>query len=145
VIALRKILIAVDGSPIAARSAEVGIELARSLGGDVAFIYVVDPAENTIPEGGVPAADLLAMAQEEGNKLLAGFRERAALQPPALEFLQVGKPGTEIVKAAENWSAHMIVIGSHGRGGLGRLLLGSVAEAVVRHATCPVLVVRGQA
>jgi nucleotide-binding universal stress UspA family protein len=143
--AFQKILIAVDGSPIAARSADVGIDLAQLLGGEAAFIYIVDPAENTIPEGGVPATDLLAMAQEGGKKLLAGFRERATLRPPALEFLQVGKPGTEIVKAAEDWGAHMIVIGSHGRGGLGRLLLGSVAEAVVRHAFCPVLVVRGHA
>jgi|HubBroStandDraft_6_1064221.scaffolds.fasta_scaffold460528_1 nucleotide-binding universal stress UspA family protein len=143
--AFQKILIAVDGSPIAARSAEVGIELAQSLVSEVAFIYVVDPAENTMPEGGVPASDLLAMAQEEGKRFLAGFRERSALQPPTLEFLEVGKPGTEIVKAAEDWSADMIVIGSHGRGGLGRLLLGSVAEAVVRQASCPVLVVRRQA
>jgi hypothetical protein len=58
----------------------------------VAFIYVVDPAENTISEGGVPASDLLAMAQEEGKRFLAGFRERSALQPPTLEFLEVGNP-----------------------------------------------------
>ncbi|MGE5112215.1 MAG: universal stress protein [Acidobacteriaceae bacterium] len=48
-----------------------------------------------------------------------------------------------MVKAANEWPADLIVIGSHGRGGVERLLLGSVAESVTRHAACPVLVVRG--
>jgi nucleotide-binding universal stress UspA family protein len=66
------------------------------------------------------------------------------LQPAPLEFIHVGKTATEIVKAAKDWSADLIVIGSHGRGGVDRLLLGSVAEAVMRHAACPVLVVRAE-
>jgi nucleotide-binding universal stress UspA family protein len=138
----RRILIAVDNSPIAAHAADVGLELARSLGGEVAFIHAVDPALGYAPEGGISAAELMALAEQDSKRLLAEFQQRASFQPLPLEFLPVGKPGTEIVKAAKDWPADVIVIGSHGRGGLTRLLVGSVAEAVMRHAPCPVLVVR---
>ncbi len=141
---IRRILVSVDGSPIAAHAADVGIDLARSLGGEVALIHVVDPSENTIPEGGVAASDLVELAKQGGKRLLAEFSPRVALQTPPLEFLQIGKPATEIVKAAKDWPADIIVLGSHGRGGVDRLLLGSVAEGVMRHAPCPVLVVRAQ-
>ena len=140
----RRILIAVDGSPIAAHAADVGIELARSLGGEVALIHVVDPAQNWAPESGVPAAELIKLAEQDRKRLLADLRRRATLQAPPLEFVQVGKPATEIVKAAKDWPADIIVIASHGRGGISRVLLGSVAEGVMRHASCPVLVVRAQ-
>lgn len=138
----RRILIAVDDSPIAAHAANVGVDLARSLEGEVAFIHVVDPSHSYAPESGVPAAELIATAKQDGERLLTEFRQRAPFQPPPLKFIPVGKPGTEIVKTAKDWPADVIVIGSHGHGGMTRLLVGSVAEAVMRHAPCPVLVVR---
>jgi nucleotide-binding universal stress UspA family protein len=141
----RKILVAVDGSPIAAHAADIGIELSRSLGGELALIHAIDPSSCCAPDSGVSAAELLARAEEDGKRLLAQFSARATLKGPPLEFVQAGKPATEIVKAAKDWPADIIVIGSHGRGGVGRVLLGSVAEGVMRHASCPVLVVRAQA
>jgi nucleotide-binding universal stress UspA family protein len=139
----RKILVAVDESEFAARAADVGFDLARSLGAEVAIIHVVDPAVDAYaPEGGIRASELVALAQQDGKRLLAAFAQRAALQPAPLEFIHVGKPAAEIVKGAKDWRADLIVIGSHGRGRVERLLLGSVAEAVMRHAVCPVLVVR---
>lgn len=141
---MKKVLIAIDESSIAAHAADVGLELVRAIGGEVAFIHVVDPASVMTPDGGVPASELLAIDEQTGKELLAAFRERAASTPPALEFARVGKPTEEIVRAAREWPADMIVIGSHGRGGIGRVLLGSVAESVARHAPCPVLVVRAQ-
>ncbi|WP_145723421.1 universal stress protein [Mesorhizobium tianshanense] len=54
-------------------------------------------------------------------------------------------PADEIVKAAGEWPADLIVIGSHGRGGVQRALLGSVADGVIRHASCPILVIRAAA
>ena len=146
----RKILIAIDGTAIAAHAAQVGTELARALASEVAFVHAVDPALASAPETGVSPAALLAEFERDGRKLLAEFRQRAAAQPAAaqpapLEFLPVGTPGAEIVKVARDWPADLIVMGSHGRGGLARLLVGSVAETVMRHAPCPVLVVRAQA
>jgi universal stress protein A len=140
----KRILIAVDDSPLAAHAADSGIELARAVAGEVAFVYVVDPLHIWAPEGGVPVADLTKLAEQEGKRLLAVFSARAALSAAPLEFVQVGKPATEIVKAATAWPADVIVIASHGRGGVSRALLGSVAEGVMRHSSCPVLVVRAQ-
>ncbi len=139
----RKILVAVDGSPFAARAAEVAAELANDLGAQLALVHAVDPAVVAYaPEGGVPAGELIAAAEREGRQLLADFRERTSAQRPPFAFLEQGSPAAEIVRTAQTWAADLIVIGSHGRKGLERALLGSVAEAVVRHATCPVLVVR---
>lgn len=138
----RRILLAVDESPIAAHAADVGAELAKAVGAQLGFIYVVDPAQSVMPESGIPAAELIARAKLDATRLLADFRKRAAPDPPALEFVAVGTPAAEIAKTATEWSADVIVIGSHGRHGVERVLLGSVAEAVMRRAPCSVLVVR---
>ena len=138
----RRILIAVDESPIAAHAADVGAQLATALGAELARVYVVDPTQTVAPDSGVPAADLIALAEKDAKRLLAGFRQRAPQGNPSLEFVDVGKPASEIVKTAKEWPADVIVIGSHGRHGLARALLGSVAEGVMRHAPCSVLVVR---
>jgi len=110
-VSFRRVLIAVDGYPVAAYVADVGTGLAHSLGAEVALIHVVDPSIAFGNQSGVPASVLVAQAENGGKRLLATFRERLALQPPALEFLQVGKPATEIVKAAKEWAADLIVIG----------------------------------
>ena len=141
-VSFRRILIAVDESPIAAHAADVGAQLATALGAELARVYVVDPTQTVAPDSGVPAADLIALAEKDAKRLLAGFRQRAPQGNPSLEFVAVGKPASEIVKTAKEWPADVIVIGSHGRHGLERALLGSVAEGVMRHAPCSVLVVR---
>jgi nucleotide-binding universal stress UspA family protein len=141
--AFKRVLIAVDDSPIAARAADVATELARTLGAELAFVHAVDSSEAYAPESGVPAAELIALAEQDGKKLLEQFRQRAAQEGSSpLTFSSVGKPAHEILKAAKDWPADIIVLGSHGRGGVKRMVLGSVAEGVMRHAACPVLVVR---
>jgi nucleotide-binding universal stress UspA family protein len=138
----QKILIAVDSDPVAVHAAETGVELARVVGGQVALISVIDrtAVEAAAPE--VPRDDLLAEAREHAAGVIAEWRPKLA--PGAPTLTPEGHPAEEIVAAAKAWPADLIVIGSHGRGGLGRVLLGSVAEAVMRHAPCPVLVVRGK-
>lgn len=138
----KRVLIAVDQSPVATRAVDVGLELARSLSAEAAFVHAVDPALAYAPEGGVPAPTLLSLAEQDGKRLLSELRARTAFRPAPQEFLSVGKPGEEVVTSARNWAADVIVIGSHGRVGVTRLLVGSVAEFVMRHAPCPVLVVR---
>jgi len=142
-IGFRRILIAVDESPIAAHAADIGIAMANCLKSEVAFMYVIDSHSVRAGEG-VSSNDALKMAELAAREFLSAFRERAGTTPPALEFLETGKPSVKIVEAAKCWPADLVVIGSHGREGLGRLLLGSVAESVVRHASCPVLVVRSR-
>jgi nucleotide-binding universal stress UspA family protein len=93
---------------------------------------------------GVQPAVLEADARAEAHKLIGDFRSRLPLTSPVLEFVQIGSAASEIVKASKDWPADLVVIGSHGRGGIRRALLGSVAEGVMRQASCPVLVVRGK-
>lgn len=140
----QKVLISVDEDPIAAHAAEVGMELARRIHAQVALIHVIDPALTLAPEAGLAADELAAAAKRDAARLVAAFRSRLQADDHALAFVPQGSPGSEIAKAAKEWQADLIVIGSHGRSGITRALVGSVAEAVMRQAPCPVLVVRAR-
>lgn len=140
--AFKNILIAVDSSPVAAHAAEVGSAFAKALGASVALVHVVDPALYAAPDVGFAAAELMERADADARRLLAGFRERLSLPATALEFIGAGEPGAAIVKTAREWPADVIVIGTRAQGGVRRALLGSVADVVMRHALCPVLVIR---
>ena len=125
----QRILVAVDAEPIAARAADVAIELADAIGAKLAFLHVIEPSSVATPNGLISAHELIAQAEEEGKRLLAGFRRQTSRDAALLEFVKVGAPASEIVPAATEWAADLIVIGSHGRRGLSRALLGSVAES----------------
>lgn len=140
----RKILIAVDSEPVAVHAADIGVELARALGAEMAFVTVVDSSLGYPADTGASPDELLSLAKQDAKGMLDDFRQRLSQQAGALEFILTGSPATEIVKAAKEWLADVIVIGSHGRRGVPRVLLGSVAEGVMRHAPCPVLVIRAQ-
>jgi nucleotide-binding universal stress UspA family protein len=137
----RRILIALDDSAIAAHAAEVGLELAISLKAQAALVYVVDPVPALQTDSGIPAAEWLTTLKREGQTFLATAAQRTG-EPPPWQFLREGKPADQILAAAREWSADVIVIGTHGRSGVSRLVLGSTAESVVRHASCPVLVIK---
>ncbi len=139
-----RILIAVDREPIAAHAADIGIGLARLTGAEVAFIHVIDPALVNAADTGIQPAALAASAKEDARQVIGEFRKRITKRSGVLEFTEIGNPASEIVKAAKDWPADLIVIGSHGRGGLTRALMGSVAEGVMRQAPCPVLVARAK-
>jgi nucleotide-binding universal stress UspA family protein len=138
----QKILIAVDGEPVAAHAAEIGIQMANCLKAEVAFIHAVDPALIHAP--GVASEELLREAEREGRRMLDALPRGVGPSLTALQFIRIGKAAHEILTAAKEWPADLIVMGSHGRHGIPRVLLGSVAEAVMRHAPCPVLVVRAR-
>jgi nucleotide-binding universal stress UspA family protein len=144
VVLFRRILIAVDDEPVAAHAADIGAELARLAGAEMAFIHVIDAELVNAADTGIQPDVFVASAKDDARKLIDDFRRRLPQQTAALEFIQIGSPQTEIVKAAKDWPADLIVIGSHGRGGIERALLGSVAEGVMRRAPCPVLVVRAK-
>jgi universal stress protein A len=140
---IHRILTALDDSAIAAHAVEIGTELATTLTAKAALVYVVDPRRALQQGSGIPAAELLATLRREGQAFLATAAQRTGL-PPAWQFLREGKPADEILAAAREWEADLIVIGTHGRSGVSRILLGSTAESVVRDAACPVLVITPQ-
>ena len=141
--AFTKVLVAVDASTLAAHAARLGIDCAKQLGAEVAFIAVVDTGRMTYdPNSDISGSDQLALVKGDARALLKAFAARTSVRLPPLEFLEVGHPATKIVEAARVWQADLIVMGTHGRSALGNLFLGSVAQEVLQHATCPVMVAR---
>jgi nucleotide-binding universal stress UspA family protein len=127
---LRRILIAVDNQPMSLRAAELGTELGRAVGGEIALINV----SNAVAE--------FDRAKLQSKTFLNRLRDSLSLPFTTQNFAQTGIPGPTIVEKVKEWFADVIVIASHGRAGIPRAVLGSVAEEVMRNAPCPVLVVR---
>ncbi|MBM4109321.1 MAG: universal stress protein [Phycisphaerae bacterium] len=136
-----KALIAIDGSPHSEHALEVGLALARKLGAEVGLVTVVDPAPAVTLEAGAPSVDILTMLRQEAVQCLEKARAAAAGLRVSTHQRE-GAPAPEILHAATQWGASIIVVGSHGRTGLSRLFMGSTAENVARHADVPVLVTR---
>ena len=141
----QKVLIAVDDDPIATHAADAGLELARSLDAQAALIHVIAPPLGLgATDAGIVGEDIILQAREEGARVMANFRTRLGREINVPQFVPEGPPASEIVKAANQWEADLIVIGSHGHRGIRLALLGSVADAVVRQAPCAVLVIRAK-
>lgn len=136
-----RVLIAVDGSPHSEYALEVGLSLARRLGAEVGLVTVVDPAPAVTIEAGAPSVDILTILRQEAAQVLEKARS-AAGDLKAVTLQREGSPAAEILNAAKEWGASLIVVGSHGRTGLSRLFMGSTAEHVARHAEAPVLMTR---
>jgi nucleotide-binding universal stress UspA family protein len=140
--AFTRILIAVENSEIGVHATMVGLELASALSAQAAFIHVIGAALSDDAWMPVASLELSLPPDHEIAQVLASLGGRAPIPSDAAKFVPVGEPVESIVATARSWPADLVVIGSHGRDGLNRVLLGSVAEGVTRHAPCPVLVVR---
>ncbi len=144
-----KILIASDGSKHSQKAAEAGIELARLSKGKATALFVVNIEKEYESMGEVSwniADDIVQGIRKSlkdcGNETIKVFGEMAKKAGVPFEGKIIeGHPATEIIKMAEDAKMDVIVIGSIGRTGLGKFLLGSVAEKVVRNSKVPVLVV----
>jgi nucleotide-binding universal stress UspA family protein len=142
---LHTIIAAVDFSQTAGDVLEAASELAGACHGHVHLIHVVpDPLQ--VPYGVEPLGfDLTGMLREWTTTAQGQLTELAGRQQPKPEFLTIavpsGNPAAEILKYAAEQRADLIVLGSHGRGFVDRLLLGNVAERVLRRADCTVMVV----
>lgn len=140
---VRRILLPTDGSESARPAAREALRFARAFDADVLALYVVDSASFTTLPGEFEWETLRESLEEQGRTALASVSEAAAAAGVRAEVrVAEGHPSEEILRAAAEWSADLVVMGTHGRSGLAHLLLGSVAERVIRHASCPVLVVR---
>lgn len=138
---IRTVLLATDLAPTTDAATDQALELATSLGARMLAVSVIDPGSLRASGGRfLMRVDQVREARERvAQSLVARGRELGV----TVDFLVwEGDPGQSIVDAAVAEQADMIVVGSHGRGAVGRFLIGSVSDHVVRHAPCPVLVVR---
>jgi len=138
-----RILVPTDGSPEVEAAIEHALDLALAHGAEIRALYVVDTAAmgSLAVEGGWDGVH--GALSEEGQSAIDRVREIADARGIEVEGTVLeGSPARRIVEHARDVDADVIVMGTHGRGGIDRLLLGSVAERVVRASTVPVLTVR---
>jgi nucleotide-binding universal stress UspA family protein len=148
-----KILLATDGSSEARSACRTAVELAQKTDSELHLIHVFDVAliallypEATDSKGvKVPEPILEEDLERHARGVLDGEvkRVRSAGGTVAQSHLMMGEVAREIIHLAEDLGVGLIVMGSRGRGGIRRALMGSVSDSVVRHAPCPVIVIRG--
>lgn len=138
---LGTILLATDGSPASETASEQAIDLATQVEARLLVMSVVNTSSRQPAARG--QAGRVPEVRETLSTKAQGIVQRARAAGAEATFLVWdGDPGEAIVAAADSEAADLIVVGSHGRGGVGRFLIGSVSDFVVRHAHCPVMVVR---
>ena len=143
-----KILVPVDGSETSARGLAEAIRLARAGGGRIRLVHVVDTMSIAMSPGGAYTLtqETLDLLKQSGQEVLA--KARAAVEAAgvavetALHDSLVSRVCDVVVDEAKSWGAELIVLGTHGRRGVRRALMGSDAEQIVRQTPVPVLLVR---
>lgn len=144
----QRIMVAIDGSDTAARGLNEAIALAKDQKARLAIVYVIDLV--VIFEFGEPAVSYRESAREFARKTIErarGSARAAGIEPEVLspEIYTTGYHVADtIAQLAQQWNADLLVVGTHGRRGVSRLLLGSVAQRIVRVAPCPLLLVRAR-
>lgn len=145
----RRILVAIDGSETSERALREALELAKQGKSVLRVLHVLDVAtfSTDIPSGFAAYEGALRAAGERMLADAGAVADKAGVECET-KLLEVEEHGRrvaeEIAGDAEAWRAELIVIGTHGRRGLSRLFLGSVAESLARVASAPVLLVRGE-
>jgi nucleotide-binding universal stress UspA family protein len=142
-----KILLATDGSEDAEVATSTAIDLAKSTSSELHIVLVEEPAYAYVDPSGYPYfsdPELEHELEQQARMRLDAEVEksRSAGGAIAQAHLRVGAAAAEIVDLAEDIGAGLVVMGSRGLGGIRRALMGSVSDSVVRHAHCPVMVVR---
>jgi nucleotide-binding universal stress UspA family protein len=138
--AIQRVLLATDLSPASEGATSQAIDLARDLRASLLIVSVIDPDVRGALGARGERMDQRRAARELAAQAVVVRGRKAGI---AVSFLiWEGDPGPSIVEAAAAEEADLVVVGSHGRGRVGRFMLGSVSDHVVRNATAPVLVVR---
>src|SRR6476620_12397830 len=144
---IRSILLPTDFSECGNYALSYAASLARTFHASIICINVIEPIVPTVGYSGMaeplPIADIAEQLEDSAERELPKLAECDECAGLNVEEMVVhGEAAAEIVRVAKDRNVDLIVIASHGRTGLGRILFGSTAEAVVRHASCPVLVVK---
>ena len=139
---IRRLLLATDLSGASEAATAQALELAHGLGADLLIVSVIDTAFGGPVQSRVLRLDQRRSAREAAARALVLRGRNVGVRVTFLVW--DGEPGPSIVAAAASEQADMVIVGSHGRGVVGRFVLGSVSEHVVRHASCPVVVVRAR-
>ena len=146
----QRILVPVDGSPTSQQGLTEAIQLAKLTGGQLRLLHMVDEQSITIEMSAYasPVVDLFALMHERGQKVLDEAREQAVREGVAADVVlnenYSGRLADLVVEQALAWPADLVVLGTHGRRGIGRFLMGSDAEQIVHIAPVPVLLVRSR-
>lgn len=140
---MTRILVPVDGSEYSNRALDVAVELACALRAELVIANVVDLTRAAVMSGGQAqlVAGALEELQAEGRRLVHEASARVAGKAATTTRIAEGNPVDEIEKLAAKVNASYIVMGTHGRSGFKRAVMGSVAEGVARRAPVPVLIV----
>jgi nucleotide-binding universal stress UspA family protein len=146
-----KILLATDGSEDAQLAATTAVDLTKKLDSELLHVVYVEPMPEKHISGlmrfrlDLPAEVVERVEQDAETKLEEQVQKiRKAGDEVAQAHRRAGLPDAEILALAEELGVGLIVVGSRGRGGIRRALMGSVSDSVVRHAHCPVMVARGE-
>ncbi|MBD0326530.1 MAG: universal stress protein [Pyrinomonadaceae bacterium] len=144
---IRFLLLPTDFSECANYALSYASEFAREAGASIICVHVIEPVVPTVGYSGVteplPMADISEQLEDSATRELPKIAQHVACSGLVVEeVIAHGDAASEIVRVAKERAVDLIVISSHGRTGLGRMLFGSTAEQVVRHAPCPVLVVK---
>jgi nucleotide-binding universal stress UspA family protein len=141
----KKILVPIDGSDTADKAMRVALDMAHESLASVRFLHVMDDVRYFISYE--LSDDLHTCAFDNAKKILQNAMDAAAALSVNADTQLLNKPGQRlgenVADEAASWGADLVVVGSHGRRGLGRMLLGSGAEQVMRLCPVPVLMVRG--
>lgn len=147
-IKLHKILIAVDDNSYSDTAASYGFALAKKMGAEIALVHVDEiplsvpySADPTVNEPAIVIPEIMNMQEEASAHLMNRLVKSVDKDIKLHTFKKIGNPKDEILATAEEWRADMIILGTHGRTGLDHFISGSLAESIVRHATCPVLII----
>ena len=146
----KRILVAVDGSDTSQLALQEAINLTRESGGQLRIVHVVDEVTFDLYQEVVDPGEIQKAITKSGEAILSKAQTavRAAGVKAETRLLEIEKLGRRvadmIAQEADAWPADLIVIGTHGRRGFSHLLMGSVAEGVVRIATKPMLLIRGK-
>jgi nucleotide-binding universal stress UspA family protein len=145
---IRRVLHASDFSAASRRAFTMAIALAKSVDATLTVVYVIEPLGPTVAQQYVDAVTLDQLDKQARRwtarhlNRLADRAKKAGVRATAL--VREGDPVEQIVRAARSTRADLIVVGTHGRRGLPKFVLGSVAERVIARAPCPVVTVRGK-